>query len=410
MKAFGYVRLSRLDSDTTSPERQRQVVADLCKVRGWELVETFEDLDVSGGKESRRGLDEMIARLADVDAIVVWKLDRLARSLPHLLKLADMFEQAKVALVTSDGEVDTTSAGGRAFYQMRGVFAEFERRTVSERAKSLHAFLKAEGRVQSRTPFGLRVNDERRFERDPETWPTLVAMMERIAAGDSLRQVGIDYGLPHTTIRVYVRNRKALALLEAERPQLAAALRSRFEDGTFTPGPRALLSGLARCSVCWVGLRQAHRDGRRVYSCKGGGTGGAGHVHVGADWLDDLVVRDVKRLVGSGALGKQTPEDTSSEDRAAVERMLRELEDDRDAGLVSRERFVERRAKLLERLERAADVAIRPRLEAVAWDDLNPAEQRLALREVLDYVEVKPVARGKSRKLPDMSRVVIGFK
>jgi site-specific DNA recombinase len=115
MKAFGYVRLSRLEQDTTSPHRQREVIAELCRQRRWDLVDIFEDLDVSGGKESRRGLDEMLARLADVDAVVTWKLDRLARSLPHLLKLAERFEAAGVQLVTADGEVDTTSAAGKAF-------------------------------------------------------------------------------------------------------------------------------------------------------------------------------------------------------------------------------------------------------------------------------------------------------
>ena len=51
-------------------------------------------------------------------------------------------------LVTSDGEVDTTTAGGRAFYQMRGVFAEFERSTISERSRAMHAFLRAAGRFR----------------------------------------------------------------------------------------------------------------------------------------------------------------------------------------------------------------------------------------------------------------------
>jgi len=59
-RAFGYVRLSRLDQDTTSPARQREIIAELCRQRDWELLDIFEDLDVSGGKESRRGLDTML--------------------------------------------------------------------------------------------------------------------------------------------------------------------------------------------------------------------------------------------------------------------------------------------------------------------------------------------------------------
>jgi DNA invertase Pin-like site-specific DNA recombinase len=406
MRAFGYVRLSRLDSDTTSPQRQREVVAELCRQRGWELLDVFEDLDVSGGKEARRGLDAMLGRLADVDAIVTWKLDRLARSLPHLLKLADRFEAAGVQLVTADGAVDTTTAAGRAFYAMRGTFAQFERDTVSERTKAMHTYLKAQGRVQSRTPFGFQVDGDRRLERDPETWPILVRMMEQIAAGESLRKLGAEYDLPHTTIRVYVRNRRALVELERDRPELAATLRARFQDESFRPGPRSLLAGLAACGVCWAWLRQGKRDGQRVYSCKE-----SGHVHVNAEWLDEQVVHDVLRFVPKLLARKRAETEAEPrEDRAAIERMLAELEDDRDAGLVSRERFTTRRARLLERLGRAGSESPRPRLETVDWSSLTPAERRLALREVLEYVEVRPIPSGQSRQGRHPDRVLLGFR
>lgn len=407
MRAFGYVRLSRLDQETTSPQRQREVVAQLCAARGWDLVDTFEDLDVSGAKESRRGLDAMMGRVGDVDAVVVWKLDRLARSLAHLLKLAERFEAADVQLVTADGAVDTTAAAGRAFYQMRGVFAEFERGMVSERTKALHAFLRAEGRVQSRTPFGFRVNAERRLEPDPATWPVLIKMMERFAAGESLRQLGIAYGEPHTTIRVYIRNRRALELLEEDRPELVNALRARFADQTFQPGPRALLSGLTRCSVCGSKMRQGRRDGgRRKYECKV-----AGHVRVDADWLDQLVTRDVTRLLGTGALPRRREQHQPPEERLLFERRLSELQDEYDEGLLSRERYMARRDRLLARLQKAGGTARpRPRLEFRPWEDLTAPERRLALREVLEAVEIRPVAEGLSRRMRQASRVVLHFR
>ena len=334
---------------------------------------------------------------------MIWKLDRLARSLSHLLKLADRFETSDVQLVTADGTVDTTTAAGRAFYAMRGTFAQFERDTVSERARSMHAWLRSQNRVQSRTPYGFRVNSERRLERDPKTWPTLVEMVERIAAGDSLRAVGADYGVPHTTVRVYVRNLRVIHELEKDRPGLAAALRSRLADSTFRPGPRSLLAGLAYCSVCSSKMRQGRRDGRRIYECKV-----AGHVRIDADWLDEFVVRDVLTFT-PWVLEREQGEGTVSEDRSSLERRLTELEDDHDAGLVTRERFVARRASLLERLGRVTEAPPKPRLVTASWDDLSQPERRLALREVLEYVEVKPVPKGKSRKLPHASRVTLGM-
>jgi hypothetical protein len=288
---------------------------------------------------------------------------------------------------------------------MRGVFAQFERDTVSERTKAMHAWLRSQGRVQSRTPFGFLVNGERRLERDPATWPVLVSMMERVAAGESLRQLGTEYGLPHTTIRVYVRNRKALDSLEEDRPDLAAALRARFEDDTYRPGRRALLSGLASCSVCYTPLRQGRRGGVRIYECKD-----SGHVRVGADWLDELVVGDVLRLLGSHALPQRRVEPAAREDRAALERKLEELQDEYDDGLMSRERYVTRRDRLLAKLERAGIAAPRPRLETTQWEKLTHDEQRLALREVFDGIEVRPVPDGKPRGRHHAGRVVLHFK
>jgi DNA invertase Pin-like site-specific DNA recombinase len=406
MKALGYVRLSKLEEGSTSPAKQRQILRDLCRARGWELVDVFEDLDVSGGKESRRGLDAMLARLADADAVVVWKLDRLARSIQHLIKLAAAFEGAGVELVTSDGTVDTTSAAGKAFFYMRGIFAQFERDTVAERTKGTHDWLRAQGRVQSRTPFGFRVNADRRFERDPDTWPTLVAMMQRLADGDSLRRIGADHDLPHTTIRIYVRNRRAIESLEQDEPGLVERLRARLADDTFRPGPRALLSGLARCYKCGTPMRQSKRNGHRTYSCKV-----AGHVHIRADWLDEFVTGTVLKLAPWAGRKRREGATIDAVQRAALEKRLGELQEEYDDGLLSRERYVIRRDKLLSKMKRGAPEP-RPRLETAEWDALSQGERRLALREVLEAVEIRPVPAGKSRRYygTHADRAVVHFK
>jgi DNA invertase Pin-like site-specific DNA recombinase len=411
MRALGYVRLSKLSKDTTSPAKQREIIADLCKSRGWDLLETFEDLDVSGGKESRRGLDAMLLRLADADAVVVWKLDRLARSLPHLLKLAERFKEAGVQLVTTTGDVDTTTAAGKAFYGMQGLFAEFERDIITERIQGTHDLLKAQGRVQSRTPFGFRVNGDRRLEQDPDTWPTLVAMMQRVADGDSLRQLAAEYlgdEAKHTTVRVYVRNRRAHEELAREDPALADRLRARLADETYRPGARALLSGLARCSKCGKGLRQGSyagkRNGARIYLCKNGG-----HVKIDADWLDAYVVDLVLKVAPWTGRKRAAGSDLGADARAALERRLAELQDEYDDGLVSQGRYIARRDKLLARLKAGAPEP-KPRLAMAEWAGLSPAERRLALREVLDAVEVRPVPPGKSRRLQHPDRAVPVFR
>ncbi|MFD4787774.1 recombinase family protein [Streptomyces sp. NPDC058459] len=82
MRAAIYVRLSRETDETTSPERQRAACEALCEARGWEVVAAEEDIDVSGFSRGldRPGLQRILTRLAELDVIVFFKIDRLARS------------------------------------------------------------------------------------------------------------------------------------------------------------------------------------------------------------------------------------------------------------------------------------------------------------------------------------------
>ena len=120
MRAFGYVRISKLDEGTTSPARQRDAIVKLCAERGWSLVETFEGLDLSAynRRVRRPGFERMMGRLADVEAIVFWRIDRLSRSVADFSRLLETWEDAGVKLVSTDQQIDTTSAMGRAFVQI----------------------------------------------------------------------------------------------------------------------------------------------------------------------------------------------------------------------------------------------------------------------------------------------------
>src|SRR5207249_5767864 len=144
MRAFGYVRISKLDERTTSPARQREAIKRLCEARGWELVKVYEDLDVSGYQKSakRPGLDRMLARLDETDAIVFWKLDRLARGVQKFYEILKRCEAANVAVVSTAEPFDTSSPMGRAMVGITAIFAELESDIISERAKSMHAHLR----------------------------------------------------------------------------------------------------------------------------------------------------------------------------------------------------------------------------------------------------------------------------
>ena len=115
---------------------QLEELRQVAQQRGWEIVAEITDKGISGIKKERPGLDQMLdfARQGKVDLVVVWKLDRLGRSLQHLLAVLDELGSLGVGFVSlRDTGIDTTSPQGRLLLQMLGAFAEFERALIRER-------------------------------------------------------------------------------------------------------------------------------------------------------------------------------------------------------------------------------------------------------------------------------------
>jgi DNA invertase Pin-like site-specific DNA recombinase len=113
-------------------EELRQVAAQ----RGWRIVSEYVDEGVSGSKTTRPGLDRMLAdaQAGKLDLVAVWKLDRLGRSLQHILGVLDQFTAQGIAFVSlRDAGLDTTTPAGRLFTSIIGAFAEFERGLIQER-------------------------------------------------------------------------------------------------------------------------------------------------------------------------------------------------------------------------------------------------------------------------------------
>lgn len=110
----------------------RQVAAQ----RGWDIAGVYEDAGISGTKTSRPGLDRMLAdaQAGKLDIVAVWKLDRLGRSLQHVLATLDQLNAQGVAFVSlRDQGLDSTTPAGRLFTAMIAAFAAFERDLIQER-------------------------------------------------------------------------------------------------------------------------------------------------------------------------------------------------------------------------------------------------------------------------------------
>ncbi len=132
MRVALYARCSTSDQ---SVALQLDGLRDYGKVRGFTVMEEYIDEAQSGANARRPGLDQLLddAHRRRFDAVVVWKLDRLGRSLHHLLTVAGEFEALGVDLIVLDDGIDTTTAAGKLFFQIRGAFAEYERALIRER-------------------------------------------------------------------------------------------------------------------------------------------------------------------------------------------------------------------------------------------------------------------------------------
>jgi site-specific DNA recombinase len=125
-----YIRVSRSDQ---KPGLQADESLELIKNRGWNLTETFIDQGFSGAKDRRPALDQMMgaARRRSFDILVVWRADRLFRSLRHMINALAELEALGIAFVSVTEPFDTTTPQGRLLVHLVASFAEFERGAMS---------------------------------------------------------------------------------------------------------------------------------------------------------------------------------------------------------------------------------------------------------------------------------------
>lgn len=198
-RAAVYVRLSQDTPETTSPARQREACEKLIADRGWDYNrdhDLYEDVDFSAwtGK-TRPAFTRLRDQLANYDAVVYWKLDRLARNVLEYAEFMRDCERRGVTLVAVvEGEVDTDSPTGRAMSQVSAVFAELESATTSLRIRASQEHLARTGRWKGgRTPYGYRSaphpDGGRTLEVDPDQADRLRQMARKVIAGESTRAV-----------------------------------------------------------------------------------------------------------------------------------------------------------------------------------------------------------------------------
>jgi len=138
----GYARCSTADQNLYLQQ-------DALSQAGCERI--FDDI-ISGARTERPGLAAALDFARSGDVLVVWRLDRLGRSLPHLLEVVGALEQRGVGFRSLTEAIDTTTSGGKLVFHLFGALAEFERNLIRERTNAGLAAARARGRIGGRRP------------------------------------------------------------------------------------------------------------------------------------------------------------------------------------------------------------------------------------------------------------------
>jgi len=120
--------------------------------RGWSLVDSYLDVGISGSKDRRPELDRLMrdAHARKFDVVVVWRFDRFARSVSHLLRALETFQALGIAFVSLSESMDTTTPAGRMVFTVLGAVAELERSLIVERVRAGLRNARAKGKLLGR--------------------------------------------------------------------------------------------------------------------------------------------------------------------------------------------------------------------------------------------------------------------
>lgn len=184
-RRIGYARVS------TKDQKLRMQLDALNAVR-CDLI--FEDHGVSGGKSSRKGLDAMLSEAIAGDTVVVFKLDRLGRSVLHLADLLVRFQTDEIHFCSISEGINTTTPGGKLVYHLFSAFAEFQRDIIAENTMAGLAAAKRRGSKLGRPP-KLDIEEILAAQR--------LIQQEQISTSEAARRIGASRATLARNLRKY---------------------------------------------------------------------------------------------------------------------------------------------------------------------------------------------------------------
>jgi DNA invertase Pin-like site-specific DNA recombinase len=171
MRIAIYARVSTLNNGQ-SPQMQLRELREYCKRRGWQIADEYVDKGISGAKDSRPELNRLMAdaHKRRFDAVVVWKFDRFARSVSHLLRALENFQALGIQFVSLSESLDTSTPAGKMVFTVLGAVAELERSLIGERVRAGLRNARAKGIRLGRPRCEVDVAEIRRLRAEGQSW------------------------------------------------------------------------------------------------------------------------------------------------------------------------------------------------------------------------------------------------
>jgi DNA invertase Pin-like site-specific DNA recombinase len=179
MKAALYARVSTTNNGQ-DPEVQLREMREYVQRRGWQPAGEFVDVGISGSREKRPQLDRLLAEAyrRRFDAIVVWKFDRFARSVSHLLRALETFQALGIEFVSLTEGVDTSTPAGKMIFTVLGAVAELERSLIVERVRAGLRNARAKGKQLGRPRCAVDAHQISKLRASGLPWRTIAQRME----------------------------------------------------------------------------------------------------------------------------------------------------------------------------------------------------------------------------------------
>lgn len=199
-RAALYARISTANNGQ-SPEMQLRELREYCERRGWTVAGEYVDTGISGAKDRRPELDRLMAdaHKRRFDVVAVWKFDRFARSVSHLLRGLDTFRALGIEFVSLSESLDTATPAGRMVFTVLGAVAELERSLIAERVRAGLRNARAKGKRLGRPR---AIVDASRIGRLRE-------------AGRTVREIAMELGYSRSLVHKTLANGESFRVANA---------------------------------------------------------------------------------------------------------------------------------------------------------------------------------------------------